>query len=112
MILLCLLFCSFSDASIAAYRVELARVTQDIHRLRQRVQAMTTACPWPLSRDWEIRIDDAVFDETGKVYFVNHRDRSTTYEVPPPPEPDETQFLATSMVRLIQHSGHLMPFSH
>jgi hypothetical protein len=58
---------------------------------------MATACSWPLSRDWEIRVDESTFDETERVFFVNHKDKSTTYEIPPPPEPGEAQFQATSM---------------
>ena len=85
------------DSSIAGYRMELSRITQDMHKLRQRVQAMTAACSWPLSRDWEVRVEEDLPDQVGRIYFVNHRDKTTTYEVPPPPEPDETQFPVTSM---------------
>lgn len=85
------------ENSITGYRVELTRITQDITKLRRRVHAMTTACKWPLSRDWEIRVDESSFDETGRVFFVNHKDKSTSYEIPPPPEPGEAQFQATSM---------------
>jgi senataxin len=85
------------ETSIAGYRMELTRISQDIARLRRRVHAMTNASAWPLSNDWEIRIDEDTFDETGKVYFVNHRAHLTTYEAPPPPEPGETHFPATAM---------------
>ena len=85
------------ENSITAYQVELKRITQDIARLRKRVHAMSTACKWPLSRDWEIRVDEETFDETGRVFFVNHKEQSTTYEIPPPPEPGQDQFKATSM---------------
>jgi len=85
------------EASINGYRIELSRITQDIAKLRRRCAAILAASPWPLSKDWEIRVEEETFEETGKVYFVNHRDKSTTYEVPPPPEPDETQFPAKSM---------------
>ena len=32
-----------------------------------------------------------------RVYFVNHKDKITTYEVPPPPEPGERHFPARAM---------------
>lgn len=86
------------ESSIQGYRIELTRVTQEISRMRRRLHAIASASPWPLSRDWEIRINEDTFDETGQgIYFVNHKDKSTTNEVPPPPEPGETQFQATAM---------------
>lgn len=85
------------QVSIAGYRSELSRISKDIANLRRRVHAMSTASPWPLARDWEIRVDEETFEETGKVYFVNHKLKVTTYAVPPSPEPGETQFSATSM---------------
>jgi senataxin len=85
------------ESSIDGYRMELSRITQDIARLRRRVHAIVSASPWPLSRDWEIRIHEETFDETGRVFFVNHKEKTTSYEVPPPPEPGETQFPATAM---------------
>ncbi|GKY98248.1 hypothetical protein MPSEU_000782500 [Mayamaea pseudoterrestris] len=85
------------ESAIAGYRSELGRITTDIANLRKRCQAIATASPWPLSRNWEIRINEETFDESGAVFFVNHKEQSTTYEVPPPPEPDETHFPATSM---------------
>jgi senataxin len=85
------------ETSIAGYRSELSRITSDIARLRKRCYAITSACPWPLSREWEIRINEETFDEQGGVFFVNHKEQSTTFEVPPPPEPGETQFQANSM---------------
>lgn len=85
------------DSSIAGYKVELSRITRDIAKLRRRAYAILKASPWPLSKDWEIRVDEDTFDETGRVYFVNHKEKTTTYEVPPPPEPDETQFQPKSM---------------
>lgn len=85
------------DASIAGYRVELSRIMNDITNLRRRIQAIAQASPWPLSRNWEIRIDEPTFEETGRVYFVNHVEKTTTYEVPPPPEPGETQYQPSAM---------------
>lgn len=85
------------ESSIAGYRLELSRITQDITRLRRRAQAMLNASPWPLSHNWEIRVDEDTFDETGRCFFVNHKEKITSYEVPPPPEPGENQFPAKSM---------------
>ena len=53
--------------------------------------------PWPLAKHWEIRVEESTFDETGRVFFVNHKDQSTTFECPPPPEPEEAQFSARQM---------------
>jgi senataxin len=86
------------ESSIDGYRMELSRITQDIARLRRRVHAIVSASPWPLSRNWEIRIHEETFDETGRVFFVNHKDKTTSYEVPPPPEPGETQVSAFSLL--------------
>ena len=66
-------------------------------KCRKRIHAITNASPWPLGKDWEIRVEEENFDETGRVFFVNHKDHSTTYECPPPPEPGERQFFARSM---------------
>jgi senataxin len=85
------------ESSIAGYRSELSRITSDIALLRQKCNAIVSACPWPLSRDWEIRINEARFDTKKGVFFVNHKDQTTSYEVPPTPEPGETQFPAKSM---------------
>jgi senataxin len=96
------IFSEFSDAeqlqtSIAGYRAELSRVTKEIANLRRRAHAIEIASPWPLSSDWEIRIDEENFDTIEKAFFVNHKQKVTTYEIPPPPEPGETQFKTTSM---------------
>jgi senataxin len=85
------------ESSISGYKMESQRIQTDLLRLRRRIHALAKASPWPLSKDWEIRIDEDTFEETGRVFFVNHKDMVTTFEVPPPPEPDETHFLATSM---------------
>ena len=85
------------ESSIAAFRMELQRISADIVKCRKRVHAIANASSWPLSKDWEIRVDENSFEETGRVYFVNHKDHTTTYECPPPPEPGETHFAARSM---------------
>eukprot|EP00751_Fragilariopsis_kerguelensis_P048090 CAMPEP_0171046970 /NCGR_PEP_ID=MMETSP0736-20130129/49924_1 /TAXON_ID=186038 /ORGANISM="Fragilariopsis kerguelensis, Strain L26-C5" /LENGTH=618 /DNA_ID=CAMNT_0011498257 /DNA_START=148 /DNA_END=2004 /DNA_ORIENTATION=- len=75
-------------------------ITTDFFRyseMRKKIHAISNASPWPLVKDWEIRVDEENFDQTGRVFFVNHKDKSTTFECPPPPEPGETQFPARSM---------------
>jgi len=47
-------------------------------------------------QDWEIRVDEA-FDENNRIVFVNHKEKSATYECPPPPEPNEKHFPASAM---------------
>ncbi|VEU37291.1 unnamed protein product [Pseudo-nitzschia multistriata] len=85
------------ENSIAGFRMELQRITTDIMKCRKRIHAITNASPWPLGKDWEIRVDEESFDETGRVFFVNHKDHTTTYECPPPPEPGEKQFHPRNM---------------
>jgi senataxin len=85
------------ESSIAAFRMELQRISADIVRCRRRVHAIANASAWPLAKDWEIRVEEDTFEETGRVFFVNHKDQTTTYECPPPPEPGETQFPPRSM---------------
>ena len=85
------------ESSIAGFRLELQRISADIAKCRRRVHAIAKASEWPLSKEWEIRVDEETFEETGRVYFVNHKEQTTTYECPPPPEPGEMQFHARSM---------------
>jgi senataxin len=85
------------DLSIIGFKSELSRITQDIARLRRKCAAILSACPYPLSKAWEIRVDEQSVDEAPRVYFVNHREKTTTYECPPPPEPGEAHFEAKSM---------------
>ena len=86
-----------NDAAIAGYKAEQQRISADIARLRLRIHAISKASQWPLSKNWEIRVDESVFDTTPRVYFVNHKEKTTTFECPPPPEPDEKQYPATAM---------------
>eukprot|EP00980_Cylindrotheca_fusiformis_P023525 scaffold10571_cov154-Cylindrotheca_fusiformis.AAC.3 len=79
------------------FRMELQRINADIMMCRRKIHAIANASKWPLGRHWEIRVDEECFDSTGRVFFVNHREQTTTYECPPPPEPDEIQFLPTAM---------------
>ena len=107
------------DTETAAYKSELNRIQSEIIRLRRRIDAISNAVPWELSKvrykyvnflflnrylifispilqDWEIRIDEK-FEDNNKVVFVNHKEKSATYECPPPPEPNERHFPATAM---------------
>ncbi len=85
------------ENSIAGFRIELQRISTDILKCRKRIHAIANASPWPLATGWEIRVEEESFDETGRVFFVNHKDHCTTYECPPPPEPGEKQVPARSM---------------
>lgn len=96
------------EASINGYKMELQRVQGDILRLQRRVQALAKASRYPLGKDWEIRIDEETFEQTGRVYFVNHKEKMTTFEVPPPPEPGEKHFPATSMPEYRSHASNVV----
>lgn len=95
------------ESSVAGYKMELQMIQNDIIRLRERILALSNATPWPLSKDWEIRIDDT-FDSTRRVYFVNHKEKTTTFECPPPPEPGEVQFEASSMPEYRSYMGQVV----
>jgi senataxin len=94
--------------SIIGYRTELQRITTDIVKCRKRIHAIANASPWPLSRDWEIRIDEESFDETGRVFFVNHIEKNTTFECPPPPEPGESKSISQKVNVYHYFSNSLM----
>lgn len=98
------------ESTIAGYKMEIQRLQTDIARLRARIMALTKASPWPLSRDWEIRVDEETFDKTGRVFFVNHKEKKTSYECPPPPEPGEKQFDATAMPEYRSYMGRIVKF--
>ncbi|KAL7506566.1 hypothetical protein ACHAXN_003823 [Cyclotella atomus] len=83
------------ESTIEGFEGERRRIHHDINRLRARMWAMTNAAKYPLSKDWEIRIEEQV--DRPRVFFVNHKDKTTTYEVPPPPEPGERHFPARAM---------------
>jgi len=71
-------------------RRELGRLQKEIQRLRARIRAIVDASPYPISSDWEIRVDEENFEKTGRVFFVNHRHKTTTFDVPPKNRPIET----------------------
>eukprot|EP00934_Nitzschia_sp_Nitz4_P006233 Nitzschia sp. Nitz4//scaffold22_size323478//256035//262777//NITZ4_000575-RA/size323478-processed-gene-0.482-mRNA-1//-1//CDS//3329543139//6223//frame0 len=85
------------DASIAGFRMELQRISTDIAKLRRRCHAIENASPYLLGKHWEIRVDESTFDTTGRCFFVNHRDQTTTYECPPPAEDGEMKFSPKAM---------------
>uniref|UniRef100_A0A7S4IUR5 WW domain-containing protein n=1 Tax=Odontella aurita TaxID=265563 RepID=A0A7S4IUR5_9STRA len=85
------------EQMVNGYKMEIQRVQSDIARMRHRLHALAAASSWPLSKEWEIRIDESSFEQTGKVFFVNHKEKRTTFECPPPPEPGEKHYPATAM---------------
>ena len=95
----------------AAYKAELSNIQNNIGKLKRRQFALLNSSPWPLSKDWEIRCD-ANFEETNRVYFVNHKEKTTTYEVPPPPEPGENHFHARSMPEYRTATQQLVKLVH
>ncbi|PJA26331.1 MAG: hypothetical protein CO189_11395, partial [candidate division Zixibacteria bacterium CG_4_9_14_3_um_filter_46_8] len=96
------------ESSINGYRVELQRISHDIGDLRRKLQTIVSACDWPLSKDWEIRVEEGGFDMPDRPFFVNHKEKLTTYEAPPPPEPDEQQFPSTSMPEYRSYVGRIV----
>ena len=46
-------------------------------------------CRAEISTDWEVRIDEASFQASGRVVFVNHRTKTTTFDLPPKFRPNE-----------------------
>ena len=96
------------ETTISGYRVELIRLQKDISKLRRRIQALTIATPWPLSREWEIRIDEETFDRSGRVYFVNHKEKRTSFIMPPPAKSDEQAYTATSMPEYRTHLSKII----
>ena len=99
------------QSTIAGFKAEINRIQSSIFQLKRRQFAISNASNWPLSKDWEIRCD-ATFDESNRVYFVNHKEKTTTYECPPPPEPDEKHFPATSMPEYRTATQQLVKLVH
>ncbi len=79
--------------TLEGYRGELRRIHSDICKLRERMTAMKTSTPYPLAKEWEVRIDE----DGCRVFYVNHKDKRTTYECPPPPEEGQRHFHVTAM---------------
>ena len=81
------------DNMIEGYKGKCRELHTNITKLRQRMNAIKKAAPYPLAKEWEIRIDE----DTARVYFVNHKTKATSYECPPPPEPGQRHFPAVAM---------------
>ena len=96
------------EAAMNGYRSELQRIQQNIFKLRKRIQALSRGVPYPLSRDWEARVDESDFEIRGAIYFVNHKEHMTTYELPPPPEPEEAQYSISSMPEFRTYTGRIV----
>lgn len=71
--------------AIDGFKSELQRIQSNIHHLRKRIIAILQACDYPLATEWEIRCDDSC-----RVQFVNHLERHSTSECPPPPKAGES----------------------
>ena len=85
------------EQTIVASRQTLKRFQKEIHKLRARIIAMVECCPYAISNQWEIRIDEASFDSSGRVVFVNHAKKTTTFDVPGPKKRDEVALDIHSM---------------
>jgi len=98
------------ESTIAGIRLELGRIKGDINRLQKRAQAILHAAPWDLSTDWEIRIDESTFDISEKVYFVNHKTKKTTFDIPSAPSSGERKIPARKMPEFRAHVKDLIKF--
>ena len=49
---------------------------------------MVECCPYEIASDWEIRIDEATFESSGRILFVNHKTKTTTFDIPPKVRPN------------------------
>ena len=81
------------ECTVEGFKTECRRLHADISKLRHCMSAMKSAASYPLAKDWEIRINE----DTSQVYFVNHKEKTTTFETPPPPEPGQRHFSAEAM---------------
>jgi senataxin len=79
--------------TIEGCKAECRRIHSDIFKLRERMTAMKKATPYPLAKEWEVRIDE----NHCRVFYVNHKDKMTTFECPPPPEEGQRHFHVTAM---------------
>jgi senataxin len=85
------------ENTIVTLRHNLTRIQKEMHKLRIRLKAMVECCPYEISSEWEIRIDEASFESSGQVLFVNHSKKTTTFDVPPKVRPHETPCLVHQM---------------
>jgi len=84
------------ESTIAGLKMEISLIHKKILQLRHRIEAISKASSWPLPKEWEIRVDSN-FEESRKVYFLNHKEKITSFECPPPPEPNVSHHPASSM---------------
>eukprot|EP00804_Cyclotella_cryptica_P009981 CCRYP_015418-RA/>CCRYP_015418-RA protein AED:0.07 eAED:0.07 QI:522/1/1/1/1/0.83/6/1172/1208 len=76
------------DSLIANGRNELKRLLREIQKLKIRIQALVDACPYDICEDWEVRISEDP-SEGFRVLFVNHKTKTTTFDIPPKVRPTE-----------------------
>lgn len=97
------------EQSVSAFKIEQYKIRSDISKLRRRLHALATASPYALSAEWEIRIDEETFDTTGRVFFVNHTEKRTSFDIPPPPRrKGEKVNLPTAMPEYQTHMGKIV----
>jgi len=77
-------------------QAEITVAKKSILKLQRRANAILAASPWPLAQHYEIRIQEP-FEQTNKVYFVNHKDKTTSTDLPPPPDSNQVQFPPSAM---------------
>jgi senataxin len=85
------------ENTIATLRNSLKRIQKEMQKLRARLKAMVESCPYEISSEWEIRIDEQSFENTGQVLFVNHSTKTTTFELPLKVRPTETPCIIHQM---------------
>ena len=83
--------------SISHLNAELCRIQIEIQNLQRRVRVLFNASPYKLSKDWEIRVDEANFDKIEGAIFLNHKLQTVTLTCPPRPQPGEINRSAKSM---------------
>jgi senataxin len=57
------------ENTIEGYKAECRRIHSDIVKFRERMTAMKRATPYPLAKEWEVRIDE----NSCRVFYVNHK---------------------------------------
>jgi senataxin len=76
------------ESLIQETRKELKRLVREIQKIKVRIQAVVDASPYDISDDWEIRILEEQNDAF-RILFVNHRSKTTTFDIPPKVRPTE-----------------------
>uniref|UniRef100_A0A7S3QDL7 WW domain-containing protein n=1 Tax=Chaetoceros debilis TaxID=122233 RepID=A0A7S3QDL7_9STRA len=91
------------QSAVAGYKSELSRIQMEIHQHRRKLTAILRACDYPLALEWEIRVVENL-----QPVFVNHSEKRTTYECPPPPEPGEKHRQASSSPEFKVYNSQLV----